>query len=83
MGCVTKVTDKPPEALLSVWPLVFPPVPWQDRASAGGSHLQELPLASGQALGSGGWPLRDTEPGLHGPRVSGLCLCPVWSHRGG
>jgi len=80
MGCVTKVTDKPHEALLSVWPLVFPPVPWQDRASPGSSHLQELPLASGQVLGSRAWLWWDTEPGLRSPQVSGLCLNPAWSH---
>ena len=77
MGCVTKVTDKPHEALVSVWPLVFPHVPWQNRASPGSSHLQELPLASGQALGSRGWLWRDTEPGLRSPQVSGLCLNPT------
>lgn len=81
MGCVTKVTDKLHEALLSVWPLVFPPVLWQDRASPGRSHLQELPLASGQALGS-----RDGPGGTlsQAPQPPGLGLClspcgaPVW-----
>ncbi|CAM9660203.1 unnamed protein product [Rangifer tarandus platyrhynchus] len=81
MGCVTKVTDKLHETLLSVWPLVFPPVLWQDRASPGRSHLRELPLASGQALGSRDSPGGTLSWAPVAPRSrAGLnpCGSPVW-----